>query len=53
MKSASIWEITVIVVLAVVFIIYLIRKNVKDEEDNNPDLTNALKDAEKKKENNE
>jgi hypothetical protein len=47
MKPASIIEIVIIVVLAVAFILYLMRKNVKDEEDSDPELTKAFKDADK------
>ena len=47
MKPASIIEIVVIVVLAIAFILYLMRRNVKDEEDSDPELTKAFKDADK------
>ena len=47
MKGTTIFEIAIVVVLAVAFIIFLIRRNIKDVEDANPDLTKALKDAEK------
>lgn len=43
MKPATIGEIIVIVVLAIAIIIYLARKNAKDEENTNPDLTDAIK----------
>jgi len=49
MKPASVIEIVIIVILAVAFILYLMRKNVKDEEDIDPELTKAFKDAEKNK----
>ena len=48
MKTATVIEIIFVIVLAVALILYLMRRNVKDEEDNNPDLTKAFKDAEKK-----
>jgi len=49
MKTTTIIEIIVIIVLAIAFIIYLVRRNIKDEKDTNPDLTRALKDVEKNK----
>ena len=48
MKGTSIFEIVIIAVLAFALIIFLIIRNIKDVEDTNPDLTKALKDAEKK-----
>lgn len=48
MKPASVIEIVIIVVLAVALILYLMRKNIKDEEDIEPELTKAFKDADKK-----
>lgn len=47
MKPASVIEIVIIVILAVAFILYLMRRNIKDEEDIDPELTKAFKDAEK------
>jgi uncharacterized protein YneF (UPF0154 family) len=49
MKTTTIIEIIVIIVLAIAFIIYLVRRNIKDEKDINPELTKALKDVEKNK----
>jgi len=48
MKTATVIEIIFVIVLAVALILYLMRRNVKDEENNNPDLTKAFKHAEKK-----
>lgn len=50
MKGTTIFEIVIIVILAIAFVVFLFVRNIKDEEDNNPELTKALKDANKKKE---
>ncbi|EHQ29111.1 FeoB-associated Cys-rich membrane protein [Mucilaginibacter paludis] len=47
MEKATIFEIIAAIVLAVAFIIFLIRRNVKDEEDTNPELTKALEEEKK------
>jgi len=47
MKPATVVEIIVIIVLAIAIILYLMRRNVKDEEDINPELTKALEDEKK------
>jgi hypothetical protein len=49
MKTRTVIEIIIVIVLAIAFIIYLMRKNVKDEEDTDPELTKTLEDAKKKK----
>jgi len=49
MKPASIIEIVIIVVLAVALILYLIGRNIKDEEDIAPELTKALEDEKEQK----
>jgi hypothetical protein len=51
MKEATVIEIIVIVGLAIALVIYLMRRNVKDEENTNPKLTKALKDAKKDEQN--
>jgi hypothetical protein len=52
MKQATVIEIIVIVILAIAFILYLMRRNVKDEEDTNPKLTKALEDEKKEEKKN-
>lgn len=47
MEKATILEIGIAIALAVAFILFLIRRNVKDEEDTNPELTKALEDEKK------
>jgi short subunit fatty acids transporter len=52
MKPASIIEIVIIVVLAIALILYLMRRNIKDEEDIDPELTKAFKDVDKEQKDN-
>lgn len=47
MKTATIIEIIIVIILAIAFVIYLIRRNLKDEEDIAPELTKGLQDAKK------
>lgn len=51
MKTSAIVEIISIVILAIAFIIYLMRRNIKDEEDIDPELTKALEDTKKDQKN--
>ncbi|WP_348049618.1 hypothetical protein [Mucilaginibacter sp.] len=44
METSTIIEIVIAIVLAIAFILFLIRRNVADEQDINPELTDALED---------
>lgn len=44
----TVFEIVIIVILGVALIVFLVWRNARDLDDTNPDLTKALKDAEKK-----
>jgi hypothetical protein len=46
MSGRIVLGIVIIIILAIVFIVLLIRRNMTDLEDTNPDLTKALTDAE-------
>jgi len=48
MKTGTIIEIIIVIILAIAFVIYLMRRNLKDEENIDPELTKALEDAKKK-----
>ena len=52
MEGATIFEIVIIIVLAVALMIFLIRRNIKDVKNPNPDLTKALEDTEKESKHN-
>jgi len=49
MKATTIIEIVVVIILTMAFIIFLIRRNMKDIEDTNPELTEALKKKKQKR----
>jgi uncharacterized membrane protein YqjE len=42
MKTATLFEIVVIVVIAIAFVLWMIRRNVKDEQNNSPVLGDTL-----------
>jgi uncharacterized membrane protein YqjE len=42
MKTATPFEIVVIVVIAIAFVLWMIRRNVKDEQNNSPVLGDTL-----------
>ena len=47
MKTDTIVEIIIVIILSIAFIVYLTRRNLKDEKDIDPELTKALEDAKK------
>jgi preprotein translocase subunit YajC len=47
METSTIIEIIIAVIVAIAFILFLIRRNVADEQDINPELTDALEDEKK------
>lgn len=47
MKTGTIIEIVIIIILAIAFVIYLTRRNIKDEKDTNPEFTKAFEDENK------